>query len=203
MNGMRSVCRKIRHTREGGYPRSLKKNGFYLGNDSVYKPFRDNDHFQRPLKGEKGREIKMKIGLKIVILLLAGLALFAFSANAEEGAWKFIKFNDDIFAYYDAQNIAQLPDGHVKVWMKVMPMPESPSYAKIKEEIRKYGVEEEFRSLHILYEMDCSRNTAAQIEMVCFDKSKGVIKTVQIQSETGEISVPKELVEMVKKEVCK
>ena len=142
-----------------------------------------------------------KFGLNTMLFLLVGLAFIA-PAEAEE-EWKFVKYVDDIFSYYDAQSIAQLPDGHVKVWMKVMPMPESPSYTKIKDEIKKYGVDEEFRSLHILYEIDCSRNTAAQIEMVCFDKSKAAIKTVEMKSEAGEISIPKDLVDMVGKKVCK
>lgn len=145
-------------------------------------------------------------GYKVIttmIVALLAICVSSSSAVGQERKWKFIKYEDSLFSYYDPENIVYRDENRtVEVWLKFLPVPGSDSYARIREDLRRLGIEKEYRSLIIRVEIECTKSEVSQRELVCFDKNRGVIESMQMPPGVSEIEVPLDISEYVTRVVC-
>lgn len=143
-----------------------------------------------------------KVIVGVVAVCLA-VCVLSGKADAQERKWKFVKYDDSMFSYYDPEDITYNNENHiVGVWLKFLPVPGSTSYDRIQGDLKRMGVEREYRSLLVRYEIDCENSAGVQREMVCFDKNRSVIESMMMVRGAGEIAIPDDIIEHVAKEVC-
>lgn len=145
---------------------------------------------------------RKKIIMGVVVACLS-ICVFSGRTAAQERQWKFIKYEDSMFSYYDAEDVSYEDDKHVAgVWLKFLPVPGGSSYVRIHEDLKKMGIEKDYCSLIIRYEIDCPNSGGTQREMVCFDKNRSVIESITLPPGGRAIAIPPDIIEYVAKKVC-
>lgn len=142
--------------------------------------------------------------LGVLSLAAVVVVLFTPCASAvDDDGWKYIKYQDGIFCYYDPESVTNLPNRHRKISIKVLPIRGSGFYSHITNDLKQYGLNRELLFFVMSYEVDCADNRTIPVELVCYDRQRRIINLNLGADSLASITLPKIIHASARKIVCK
>ncbi len=137
-------------------------------------------------------------------ILLSSLFFFVLLVVASAGEWKpYQATRDGDIYYFDRESVERLPDGPIRVWVKIEKTdPHGGDFKKHVDEIISGNKSKVTGEVLQLLEINCSQGIFRVINLVEYDKNRDIKQYFNVPSEWNKIP-PESVTNFLVKEICK